>query len=154
MTRKFHLNAGWHVLRGAAPQAVAFAGLLAACHGAPAQAAESRATLTLRGVIHKSVTVALAPDGAGGHFSGPARMLRISEEANFASPYRLYLEGGDGGRVVFDGRSVAFTRGRALLDAPQPDTGGGTTRRTRALALAAPQSQADARPFVLVVSIP
>lgn len=152
MRKPSRLLAMSFVSHGAAPRAMAMAGMMVVC-GTTAHAAEDRAVLKLRGVIHKSVIVALAPDGVGGQFAGPMRTLRISEETNFASPYRMYLEGG-GVRAVFDGRPVAFDRGRGLLEAQGLGQDGRTTRRTRALALRGAPSAADTRPYVLVVSIP
>lgn len=152
MRKPPRLRATSFILRGAVPRVMAIAGMMAVC-GTTAHAAEDRAVLKLRGVIHKSVTVTLAPDGVGGQFADPARTLRISEETNFASPYHMYLEG-SGMRAVFDGRPVAFDGGRGLLEAQGLGQDGRTTRRTRALALRGAAPATGTRPYVLVVSIP
>lgn len=148
MTRIFRLNVGWRALRGTVPHALAAAGVMTVCTAAHA---DSRATLTLRGVVHRTVTVAFADGGAsadGAQFPGPARTLRISEESNVAGRYRMYLEAGaDAAAAAFDGRPVRLLGGRALLDAA--GQGGGSVQRSRTLALGA-----AARPYVLVVSVP
>ena len=122
-----------------------------------ALAAEDHATLTLRGVIHKSVNLSL-DNGDGGQpqdgdpFAGPGSIIHIQEEANFAGRYLMFLEGGNRApRMTFDGRPVAFDGERGLLESHGLGNDGRTTRRTRDLTLDISPRAAYDRPMFVVV---
>lgn len=117
-------------------------------------AAEDHAALTLRGVIHKSVKVALdsGQPPVGGPFAGPGNIVHIQEEANFAGRYLMFLEGGNGAsRMTFDGRPVAFDGGRGLLESQGLGDNGRTTRRTRDLALDTHSKTPNEHPMFVVI---